>query len=48
VIYFKDAKGKPFITEFIELAKENEALWVEYWWLRHGEKEPTPKKAYTN
>ncbi len=42
----KDAKGKLFGDEFIRVAKEEGSGWVEYWWLRHGEQEPTLKRAY--
>lgn len=43
----KDAKGKPFVEELHAVATGPAgAGWVEYWWLRHGEKEPTLKRAY--
>jgi cytochrome c len=42
----KDASGKLFAREFLEVAKNQGAGWVDYTWLRHGEKEPTPKRAY--
>lgn len=41
-----DAKGKPFAQELLEIAKNSTSGWVEYTWLRVGEKEPTPKRAY--
>ena len=42
----KDARGKYFIREFIRVVKERGAGWVDYWWLRHGEKDATLKKSY--
>jgi cytochrome c len=42
----KDAKGKFFGRELLRVAKEQGSGWVEYYWLRHGEKEPTLKKTY--
>ncbi len=41
-----DAKGKPFAQELLDIAKTGTSGWVEYSWLRVGEKEPTPKRAY--
>ncbi|HMK34113.1 MAG TPA: cache domain-containing protein [Desulfomonilaceae bacterium] len=46
VMDLKDANGKFFSREFIEVAKTQGAGWVDYWWLRHGEKEPTLKRSY--
>jgi cytochrome c len=42
----KGAKGKLFIQEFVKVAKDPGSGWVDYWWLRHGEKEPTLKRSY--
>jgi methyl-accepting chemotaxis protein len=42
----KDAKGKLFGQELLKVAQEKGSGWVEYYWLRHGEKEPTLKKTY--
>jgi len=42
----QDSKGKLFVKEFVEVAKNPGAGWVDYWWLRHGEKEPTLKKSF--
>lgn len=45
--YMKDAKGRPFVEELHAVATGPVgAGWVEYWWLRHGEKEPTLKRAF--
>jgi cytochrome c len=46
VLDLKDAKGKLFIRDFIKIAEEHGAGWVDYWWLRHGEKEPSLKRVY--
>jgi signal transduction histidine kinase len=46
VLDMKDAKGKLFMQEFIKVAKDPGSGWVEYSWLRHGEKDPTPKRSY--
>lgn len=42
----KDAKGFQFIKEFIKVGKEQGSGWITYWWVRHGEKEPTLKKSF--
>lgn len=42
----KDARGMLFIQEFLKVAKEQGSGWVSYWWNRHGEKEPSPKKSF--
>ncbi len=43
----KDAKGNPFVKELNRVATGPAgAGWVEYWWVRHGEKKPTLKRAY--
>lgn len=42
----KDINGKYFAKEMVELTKNQGSGWVEYLWLRHGEKEPTLKKTY--
>lgn len=41
-----DAKGKPFVANLLQMAKTEGSGWVDYWWLRVGEKEPTLKRAY--
>jgi cytochrome c len=46
VLDLKDAKGKAFMQEFIKTAKDPGSGWVDYLWVRHGEKDPTPKRAY--
>lgn len=42
----KDVNGKFFAKEMAELTKAQGSGWVEYLWLRHGEKEPTLKRTY--
>jgi cytochrome c len=42
----KDAKGNFFFQEFVNVAKDPGVGWVQYWWLRHAEKEPTVKRSY--
>ncbi|MFC1836193.1 cache domain-containing protein [Thermodesulfobacteriota bacterium] len=43
---FKGAKGKQLFKEFNKVAMEQGSGWVEYYWLRHGEQEPTLKRSY--
>lgn len=42
----RDAKGKLFVEEMVNVVKETGAGWTEYWWLRHGEEYPTLKRTY--
>lgn len=42
----KDARGNPLFPPMLETAKNPGSGWVEYWWPRHGEKEPTLKRTY--
>ena len=43
----KGAKGKQFLKEMMKVANsESGSGWVEYWWLRNGETEPTLKRSY--
>jgi cytochrome c len=43
----RDAKGKLLFPPMKEVAESKEgAGWVDYWWLRHGEAEPTLKRTY--
>ena len=46
VINLKGANGKEFIKDFIAVARDPGSGWVEYWWPRHGEKEPSLKRSY--
>jgi methyl-accepting chemotaxis protein len=46
IIKIKGAKGVEFIKAFIEVAKDPDSGWVECWWRRRGEKEPTLKRSY--
>ena len=42
----KDTKGKLFVQEFKKVAQDPGSGWVEYYWLRHGEKDGTLKRSY--
>jgi cytochrome c len=42
----KDAKGLPIFQEFVNVANSPGAGWVQYWWVRHAEKDPTLKRSY--
>ncbi|MFH1156076.1 MAG: cache domain-containing protein [Pseudomonadota bacterium] len=42
----KDANGKLFFAEFINVASTAGSGWVEYMWPKPGEKSPSPKSTY--
>ena len=42
----KDAKGKLFQAEMNAVVKKNGHGWVEYWWVKPGEKKPSQKVSY--
>lgn len=42
----KDAKGNLIFQPQLEVVKSQGSGWVEYSWLRHGEKEPATKRTY--
>ena len=42
----KDAKGLLIFQEFVKVAQDPGQGWVQYWWLRHAEKEPTLKRSF--
>jgi signal transduction histidine kinase len=42
----KDGKGQLIFPPMLEVAKNQGSGWVEYWWNRHGEKEPTLKRTF--
>jgi signal transduction histidine kinase len=42
----KGAKGELFVKEFVRVATGPGTGWVEYWWIKTGEKDPTLKKTY--
>ena len=43
----KGAKGKEFIKEMMKVVKSPTGSgWVEYYWKRHGEPEPSLKRSY--
>jgi cytochrome c len=46
IIDMKDANGKPFIHEMIEIANTKGSGWVEYMWTKPGETEPSKKMTY--
>jgi methyl-accepting chemotaxis protein len=46
IIDMKDANGKAFIQERIEIANTKGSGWVEYMWPKPGESEPSKKMVY--
>jgi signal transduction histidine kinase len=42
----KDSAGKEFVKEFIEVAKNKGAGWVDYMWPKPGEDKPSEKVSY--
>jgi len=42
----KDIKGNAFFPQFCEVSKKPGGGWVEYWWPKPNEKEPTRKLGY--
>jgi len=43
---FKDANGKAFIRDIIEMLKKQDSGWIEYSWPKPGETKPSKKTAY--
>ena len=43
---FQDVKGIYFFRELIDVAKKEGSGWVDYWWHKPGEEEPSPKTSY--
>lgn len=43
---FKDAEGNYFFVQLCETSKEPNGGWVEYWWPKVGETQPSRKIAY--
>ena len=43
---FKDANGKAFIREIIEMLKKQDSGWVDYAWPKPGDRKPSKKTAY--
>jgi methyl-accepting chemotaxis protein len=41
-----DKKGKLFFAEMRNIARDKGAGWMEYWWVKLDEKEPTLKASY--
>lgn len=42
----RDGKGNLIFQPQLEVATNQGSGWVEYYWLRHGEKEPTLKRTF--
>jgi cytochrome c len=42
----RDGKGELIFPPMLAIAKGPGTGWTEYYWLRHGEKEPTLKRTY--
>jgi cytochrome c len=42
----KDPKGNQFFIKFKETAEKQGTGWVEYWWPKPNEKDPSLKKTY--
>jgi cytochrome c len=42
----RDGKGDLLFPPMVGVAKNPGSGWTEYYWLRHGEKEPTLKRTY--
>lgn len=42
----KDAQGKRLFVDFIKIAKDKGAGWVDYWWPKPGAVEPSRKLSY--
>jgi signal transduction histidine kinase len=44
--HMADIKGKCFFVDLINMARSEGAGWVDYWWPRPGEEEPSLKSTY--
>ncbi len=42
----RDGKGELIFPPMLAAARDQGSGWTEYYWLRHGEKEPTLKRTY--
>ena len=42
----KDAKGKLFVQDFVRIAKNDGQGWIEYWWQKPGDPNPTLKRSF--
>jgi len=42
----KDANGKPFVREIIDMLKTRDSGWVDYAWPKPSETRPSKKSAY--
>jgi cytochrome c len=45
-IDLQDAKGHLIFPPMLDIAKNQGSGWTEYWWARHGEKDPALKRTY--
>ncbi|MGP8051730.1 MAG: cache domain-containing protein [Desulfobaccales bacterium] len=43
---WKDSKGKPIFAEFNKMAQTKGAGWVDYWWAKPGEQNPSHQVSY--
>ena len=48
MLHFKDAKGKEFFLEMVNVAKTKGHGFVDYYWPKPGSEEPVPKVSYVN
>jgi methyl-accepting chemotaxis protein len=46
VLQVKDGKGKLLFQEMLKVAGDKGSGFVEYWWPKPGQKEPSPKLSY--
>lgn len=46
VLNVKDAQGKKLFVEFVKMAKEKGAGWVDYWWPKPGDVAPSRKLSF--
>ena len=42
----QDVNGKYFIREMLEVGREDGSGWIDYWWNKPGEEEPSAKSSY--
>jgi len=46
LIDIQDVNGKYFVREEIEILRDNNSCWMDYYWQKPGEKEPSKKIVY--
>jgi methyl-accepting chemotaxis protein len=44
----KDKNGKTFYADMVKLCKEKGEGWIDYYWPKAGEKEPSLKVSYAH